>query len=248
MFQIWPAERAGHTLDDSEVERLYAYPEGPSRWLAVNFVSSADGAVTLGESARGLSTPADRDILQLGSDLADVLLVGATTAMVENFRGVHPDKATLSRRRRYGLADTAVTAVVTTGRLPPDAPVITEASVPTLVFTCATASASVRDAWTAAGAEVLVCGQDTVDLVEAVGMLTARGLRRIDCEGGPQLFGHLIAAGLVDELRLTLSPQLVAGTAQRIAASPSPHSRVLRLASVLGSEDGTLLMRYLPRP
>ncbi|MFF0670001.1 hypothetical protein ACFYVE_17520 [Streptomyces tendae] len=40
--------------------------------------------------------------LRLGSDLADVLLIGATTAMVEGLGGVRPDRQTLDRRRRHG--------------------------------------------------------------------------------------------------------------------------------------------------
>lgn len=245
MRQVWPPEHAGRLLSEHDVEELYGYPADP-RWLAVNFVSSADGAVTLAGGARGLSTPPDRTILQLGADLADVLLVGATTAVVEDFRGVHPDEATLARRRRHGLADTAVTAVVTTGNLPADATVITEAAVPTLVFTCAAAPESTRNAWAAAGADVIVVGERTVDLPAAMDTLTDSGLRRIDCEGGPHLFGALIAAGLVDELRLTVSPLLTAGTAGRIATGPAVEPTALRLASAVAEGD-TVLLRYLVR-
>ncbi|MFD5049953.1 dihydrofolate reductase family protein [Streptomyces tendae] len=54
-------------------------------------------------------------MLRLGSDLADVLLIGATTAMVEGLRSVRSDRQTLDRRRRHGLADVPPTAVVSTG-------------------------------------------------------------------------------------------------------------------------------------
>ncbi|MES4831787.1 dihydrofolate reductase family protein, partial [Streptomyces anthocyanicus] len=74
--------------------------------------------------------------------------------------------------------------------------------------------------------------------------LTRRGLRRIDCEGGPRLFGALTAAGLVDELRLTVSPLLTAGPAGRIATGPPIPPTGLRLATAL-AEDDTLLLRYL---
>lgn len=245
MRQIWPPEHTGRPLGEDDLEDLYAYPDGRP-WLAVNFVASADGAVTLGGTARALSTPPDRTILQLGADLADVLLVGATTARVEGFRGVHPDAAALARRRRHGLADTTPTAVVTTGNLPADAPVITEAPVPTIVLTCAAAPEPVRRAWAAAGADVIVAGDATVDLPAAVRTLAHRGLRRVDCEGGPHLFGGLVTAGLVDELRLTVSPLLTAGRAGRIAAGPFAGSTPLCLASVL-AEDDTLLLRYLLR-
>ncbi|CAM5264160.1 Pyrimidine reductase family protein OS=Streptomyces tendae OX=1932 GN=GUR47_31685 PE=4 SV=1 [Streptomyces tendae] len=246
MHLIWPTEQA-RPIDDEELERLYTYPDR-ERWLAVNFVASADGAVEIGGLARPLSTPPDRKVLRLGSDLADVLLIGATTAMVEGFRGVHPDQHTLDRRRRHDLADIPPTAVVSTGRtLPPDAPVITRARVPTIVLTCASVPAPTRLAWQDAGAEVVVAGEDAVDLGAAVSALTRRGLRRIDCEGGPHLFGALTVAGLVDELRLTVSPLLAAGPAGRIATSPPVQPTDLHLATAL-AEDGTLLLRYLTRP
>lgn len=244
MHQIWPPGHPGSPLTDDELEQLYSYPADP-RWLAVNFVASADGAVELGGLARELSTPPDRTVLRLASDLADVVLIGATTAMVERFQGVHPDEHTLARRRRHGLADIPPTAVVTTGRnLPTDAPVITQARVPTLVITCGAASEHTRRAWRDAGAEVILTGNDTADLTMAVSALVERGLRRIDCEGGPRLFGALLASGLVDELRLTISPLLTAGTAGRIATSSPIKPTGLRLASAL-AEDDTLLLRYL---
>ncbi|MCI2416749.1 dihydrofolate reductase family protein [Saccharopolyspora sp. K220] len=243
MKQIWP-ENAD--LDEQQLEHLYAYPE-TRRWLAVNYVSSADGAVEVGGRARELSNPADQKVLKLGSDLADVLLVGATTAMVEEFRGVHPDEATLERRRRHGLRDVPPTAVVTTGRsLPSDAPVIAAAATPTIVITCAAAPVKKQKAWEEAGAELLVVGEDSVDLAAAIEALADRDLRRIDCEGGPHLFGGLLAAGVVDELRLTISPLLVSGTHERIATGVSLEPVDLSLASVL-AEDGAMLVRYLVR-
>ena len=38
------------------------------------------------------------------------------------------------------------------------------------------------------------------------------GVRSVLCEGGPTLNSHLLAAGLVDELFLSLSPQITGGT------------------------------------
>ncbi|GAA0930647.1 dihydrofolate reductase family protein [Pseudonocardia zijingensis] len=240
MHRIWPPRDAGE-LDDEALERLYRYPEG--RWLAVNFVASADGAVALDGLARGLSNEPDRRVLRLGSDLADVLLVGSTTAMVEGFRGVHPDGETAARRARHGLAPVPPTAVVTTGGLPADAPVVTEAAVPTYVITTEAAPEHKRAAWAAAGATVVVAGEREVDLRLAVDELAARGLEHVDCEGGAQLFGSLLAAGVVDELRLTVSPLLVAGSASRIATGADIDPARLELLSVV-AEDDTLMLRY----
>ncbi|SEO50720.1 pyrimidine reductase family protein [Amycolatopsis saalfeldensis] len=239
--EIWPGNR---DLADADLERLYSYPADP-KWLAVNFVSSADGGVTVEGRSATLSTPADRIVYRLGNDLADVVLVGAGTALIEGFEGGQPDQQAAERRRRHGLDPIAPVAVVTSGRsLPPDAPVITKASVPTIVITSAAAPADLRAAWSAAGADVMVAGTDTVDFRAAVDGLVARGLPRIDCEGGPHLFASLAAAGAVDELRLTIAPLLIAGTASRIATGAGLDPARLELASVL-VEDGTLLLRYL---
>lgn len=242
--QIWPVERG---LDDRELEQLYVYPADP-RWVAVNFVSSTDGAVTVDGRSTSLSTAADRIVYRLGNDLADVVLLGAGTAVAEGFEGMRPDERSADRRRRFGLAPIAPVAVVTTGRsLPPDAPVITKAAVPTLVFTCAAAPAPLRTAWAANGARVFVVGDEHVSAELVVETLVAEGLGRIDCEGGPRLFGSLVEAGVVDEFRLTVAPFLVAGTASRAAVGGVVDPAKLELASVLTDGSSVLLRYLLPR-
>lgn len=242
--QIWPVERG---LDDHDLEQLYRYPADP-RWVAVNFVSSTDGAITVEGRSASLSTPADRIVYRLGNDLADVVLVGAGTAMAEGFEGMRPDERSADRRRRFGLAPIAPVAVVTTGRsLPPDAPVITKAAVPTLVFTSAAAPSSLRDEWTANGARVFVVGEAEVPASEVVSTLVAEGLGRIDCEGGPRLFGSLIEAGVVDEFRLTVAPFLVAGASSRAAVGGVIDPASLELASVLTDGKSVLLRYVIPR-
>ncbi|MEU4523344.1 dihydrofolate reductase family protein [Amycolatopsis sp. NPDC024027] len=239
--QVWPSSRE---LATDDLERLYSYPADP-RWLAVNFVSSTDGAIAVEGRSGGLSTPADRIVYRLGNDLADVVLVGAGTAVAEGFEGMRPDAATAERRRRFGLAPIAPVAVVTTGRsLPPDAPVITRAAVPTLVFTSAAAPSALREAWAAHGARVFVAGEPAVSAERVVSTLVSEGLGRIDCEGGPRLFGSLIEAGVVDEFRLTVAPFLVAGTSSRASLGAAVDPAELELASVL-TDGASVLLRYL---
>jgi riboflavin biosynthesis pyrimidine reductase len=239
--QVWPVER---DLGDHDLEQLYRYPADP-RWLAVNFVSSTDGAIAVEGRSGALSTPADRIVYRLGNDLADVVLVGAGTAVAEGFEGMRPDERTADRRRRFGLAPVAPVAVVTSGRsLPADAPVITKAAVPTIVLTCERAPADRRAAWAANGARVVVAGTDSVDARQAVAALVDDGLGRIDCEGGPKLFGALIEAGLVDEFRLTVAPFLVAGRSPRASAGAAVDPAGLELASVL-TDGASVLLRYL---
>lgn len=244
MQQLWPHNNKNQPFDlgEGDLEELYGYPE---RWLAVNFVSSVDGAVELAGHSAGLSTAPDRVVYQLGSDLADVVLLGAGTATIEEFHGIRPDEQTSQRRTRHGLSPVPPIAVVSSGNsLPADAPVLTDVLTPSIVLTCDTAPSATCQAWTDAGATVITVGHETVDLPAAIAALAQRGLTRIDCEGGPHLLGALLEAGLVDELRLTLSPVLVSGTADRIAVGASIDPARLRLASVLTEAD-TLLLRYL---
>lgn len=244
MHLIWPHRH--DNLTDADLEDLYRYPPG-RKWLVVNFVSSADGAVEYGGTAAALSTPADQRILHLGSDLADLVLVGAGTAAIEGFSGFHYDTRAATVRKRHGLTELATTAVVTTGDLPATSPVITDAEVPTIVIAPRTTATESRLAWEDAGATVLLAGNDRVDLAAAIDQLVEHGYHRIDCEGGPQLFASLLAAGVVDELRLTVSPVLVAGNAGRITRDIGIDPTRLDLQSVIAA-DGALLIRYRTCP
>ncbi|MEV5135420.1 dihydrofolate reductase family protein, partial [Streptomyces sp. NPDC053705] len=95
------------------------------------------------------------------------------------------------------------------------------------------------------GAEVVFAGDGSaVDPARAVAELAARGLGRLLTEGGPRLLGQFVAAGVLDELCLTLSPLLTAGDAQRIAGGPAvPVPERFALVSLL-EEAGFLFTRY----
>ena len=248
MHQVWPLP--ARPIDDDALETLYRYPaddDPRGRWLAVNFVSSLDGGIEIEGRSRGLSTPADRRVFGLGHDLADVVLLGSGTALAEDYPGLRPDATAADRRHRYGLAEAPPLAVVTSGSFPADATSIVDVAVPTIVVTCAAAPAERQEAWCAAGARVLVAGDEHVDLAAAVRRLAEDGYRRIDCEGGPGLVGTLLAADLVDEMRLTIAPLAVAGRAGRVATSTDPLDapRGFTVASLLVDDDGTLLIRYV---
>ncbi len=236
-------------IDDTELERLYDYPSSVDRpWVQVNFVSSPDGAVTVGGKSHGLSGPADKKVFMLGRTLGDVILVGAGTAAIEGYAGVQSGEIRAAVRSRLGLSPVPPIAVVSRrATIDPSSPLVASPLVPTIVFTCAAAPASHRDALSAAGAEVVVTGDSDVDLSVALAELDKRGLRRVSCEGGPHLFGGLIEAGLVDQLCLTLSPKLAGGDASRIAVGPPPAApRDLDLISVL-TDDSFLMLRYRAR-
>lgn len=233
-------------LSDRELEELYAYPPALDRpWVQVNFVSSTDGAATASGRSRGLSSPADKKIFALGRDLADVVLVGAGTATVEGYRGVRRTELRAERRDRLGLSDIPPIAVVS-GRcsIGPQTPLVADTRVPPIVLTTEAAPKSRRADLEAAGAEVVIAGEELVDVERALDALADRGLLRVCCEGGPHLFGELIAADLVDQLCLTIAPLLSGAGAPRIAEGVARVDPLrLRLESVL-TEDDFLMLRY----
>ena len=86
-----------------------------------------------------------------------------------------------------------------------------------------------------------------VDLPELLRSLREEGVRALLSEGGPTLYGSLQAAGLVDELFLTIAPKLSGGgVPPRILEGELADVVPLELAWLL-EEDGELFARYRRR-
>lgn len=241
MHQIFPSP--GDELDLLGLADAYAYPA--ERWLRANFVASADGAAYIDGRSAGLSSPDDMKVFGLLRVLADVVLVGAGTARVEEYKPARRRPALAALRE--GRPETATIALVTrTLGLNLASPLFTDVppDARTIVITCAASGAELR-AEAAKVADVIVAGDETVDLAAAVGELGERGLGRVLCEGGPHLFTDLAAAGLVDELCLSLSPILAGPGASRIVAGQRMDARRLALRQLLAGDDGFLFARYV---
>jgi riboflavin biosynthesis pyrimidine reductase len=232
-------------LTDADLAGLYAYPPGP--WLRANMVASADGAASLGGASAGLSSPADRHVFGLLRTVADVILVGAATARAERYAPVRPRE--LWRHLRDGRAPTPPIAVVS-ARLDLDPASRLLANSPpharTIVITGGSSPAG-RRAELAKYADVIVAGDEAVDLKAAAAALAGRGYPRMLAEGGPHLLAQLLAADLLDELCLTIGPLMTGPGAGRIVAGAlaPDHPLPLRLAHVIEDDDGFLLCRYM---
>lgn len=218
---------------------------GGGAWVRVNFVSSIDGAATRQGLSGGLSGAADHRVFDILRRLCDVVLVGAGTVRAEGYGPMRVDDASQRARQEAGLTAHPVFAIVSASLdLDPAAPLFREAPERPIILTTAQSRQDARDAL-AEVADVVICGQERVEARRLVDALVARGLARIHCEGGPHLFGDLIAADVVDELCLTLSPAVEGGVASRISAGAAPALPLgMSLAHVLRADD-TLLLRYL---
>jgi riboflavin biosynthesis pyrimidine reductase len=231
-------------LDPGALAALYAPPDRVTPRVRVNFVTSLDGAVTLDGYSEGLSGQADKRVFGILRAACDVLLVAAGTLRHEGYRAVRLDADRRAQRRADGLPEVPVLAVVSGSLdLSPGHPALADAPVRPVVVTHGGSSPD-RRAALAAVADVLVCGEDEVDLGAALDALAARGLTQVLCEGGPHLLGALERADRVDELCLTLAPLLAGPGAGRITAGAAAATRRLELAHV-AEEDGNLFLRYV---
>jgi riboflavin biosynthesis pyrimidine reductase len=228
-------------LDDAALVDAYRPPAG--RYLRVNFISSLDGAVTIEGRSGGLGSPGDLRVFRVLRALSDAVLVGAGTAAAEGYRPITPDSPVGQLRSALGRPATAPVVIVSRrASLSPEGLLASGAVTPTVLVTCGAADPDRRAALTAAGVEVLLCGDDDVDLVAAVDALAARGLEQLLCEGGPALYRAALLAGLVDELDLSIAPLLVGGGPGLLpVALPAPART--ELAQVL-TEDDVLFTRY----
>ncbi|MFG1808503.1 pyrimidine reductase family protein [Streptomyces sp. NPDC049040] len=233
----------------------YAYPAAGGRdrpYLRANMVGSLDGAAHADGRSAPLSSPADMRVFGTLRALADAIVVGAETVRREGYRPAKARKDFAGQRAADGQAPAPVIAVVSRRLdLDFDTPLFREAAVPTVILTCASAPGAGLAAAEAAGARVVVAGDEGVDPARAVAELAALGHTRLLHEGGPRLLAQFAAAGVLDELCLTVAPLLVGGDAPRVMNGPSvPEGPARFLPASILEEDGYLFTRYVraPRP
>ena len=209
-------------------------------YLVLNMVSTLDGKATIDWRTKGLSTELDRRLFHHLRTQVDAVMIGAGTARVERYGRMAKSEELRQKRLSEGLAADPL-AVVVSARLdlPADLPLL---QTPEQEVVVATGSDSVLQG-TTAQIEYLRIGDDLPLL--AARLREERGIRSILCEGGPTLNSHLLAAGLVDELFLTLNPKLSGGAAAFtiVAGRELVDPRELRLVSV-AEGDGDLFTRW----
>ena len=204
-------------------------PTAERPFVIANFVSTLDGVVSYeikgraGGSTVSGSDTADGFIMGLLRASADAVIVGARTVHDASPEGLwipeytYPDAKHLFREYRVNVLQEPeyplLVIVSGSGRLELERAIFRTLGVRTVVIT----TSAGRDALVRAGATKLPsvqihaldakCG--TVAPLAILRLLYAQlGVRRLLHEGGPTLFGQFLAAEAVDELFLTLSPQI----------------------------------------
>ena len=255
----------------AELRELYGgdlrFPTNGHPYVIANFASTLDGVVSYeipGKSSGGEITghnTEDRFIMALLRASADAVIVGSRTfdeAGPSNLwtpESLYPEAARLLENYRAAQSEHPLIVIVSgNGRIDISRPVFHTSNVKMLVLTteegkqridalCASARCSLETR--ALGADGLISPEAIITLLHK-----EFGVRLLLHEGGPMLFGQFLKANLVDELFLTVAPQ-VAGrdsTADRLALIrtamflPGDAPR-LNLVSVKNSADH-LFLRY----
>jgi riboflavin biosynthesis pyrimidine reductase len=208
-------------------------------YLFMNFVESADGRATRHGSSRELGSDADLEMLLALRTIADAVLIGPGTVRVEGYGRLVGNADRRARREAAGqAADPPAVLFSRSFEVPWEAGLFAAPEQPVLIYT-ATGGPVPQ---VAAPVEVIVV--EPYSSAAALADLRRRGVRALLSEGGPTLFRGLLDDGLVDELFLTLSPELVGGDERRIIPGPPLDPPVaLGLQWVLHAE-GELFLRY----
>ncbi|NQW60961.1 dihydrofolate reductase family protein [bacterium] len=187
-------------------------------WVAMCMVASIDGSTVMTGGSAALSSAADRSVLLALRAAADDVVVGAGTVRAEGY-GV-PSKA-----------GQRVAVVSHTGHLDFNIDLFTSGAG----YVVAPMQAPELPV------ETLRAGTNEVDMNIA---LQAMSCNFIQLEGGAKLNALLTTADLVDEINLTISPQIIGGNGPRLTTNAPDLAQRFHLQHVL-EDDGFLFLRYL---
>lgn len=216
-----------------------APPDRP--YVIANFVSSVDGRATFQGRSGQLGDEGDLDVFRALRREVDAVLVGTGTLRAERYGRILKNPESRARRRRRGLAPEPLAITLTrTGDVPLDIPLFAEPEAEVVVFT----GRDIDVSGVAAAVEVVVLHPPKPAL--ALRHLRAEhGVGVLLCEGGPAMLAALVRARLLDELFLTLAPQLTGGgTGPTVTSGVElPELRAMELAGVL-ERASSLFLRY----
>lgn len=194
-------------------------------YVLVNMVASVDGRAAVSGLSRALTAPADREMFHGLRGRVDAVMAGTGTLRAERYGRMVKREDRQDAREARGLAREPVSVVLSReGDFPRDIPLFSDDEARLALYD----------------------GDDARSPSRALRRLRAEhDVRSVLCEGGPTLNAALLRDGVMDELFLSVSPQLVAdaGPLSIVTAAGLDAPVPLELVWML-EEDGMLFLRY----
>jgi riboflavin biosynthesis pyrimidine reductase len=220
-----------------ELESFYGRLEFPPHsgrpYVIGNFVTTVDGVVSLntpghasGGDISGFNAH-DRMLMGLLRAIADAVIVGAGTLRVEphhhwTAQYIYPELAEVYQLLRTSLEkpETPLNVIVTArGEVDLALPIFQSGTIPVLIVTTTAGEERIRAQGVPSWVQIIALQSSgsigAQDILKAVNSIRKSNLMLV--EGGPQLLGTFFAERSLDELFLTLAPQVAGrdGQAER---------------------------------
>ncbi|MCQ4153082.1 MAG: 2,5-diamino-6-(ribosylamino)-4(3H)-pyrimidinone 5'-phosphate reductase [Archaeoglobi archaeon] len=179
-------------------------------YVFVNIASSLDGKIS-DEKRRQLRISCKEDLERVDElrASADAIMVGVGTILADNPKLNVKSKELRERRLREGRTENPLKVVVDSKcRIPDDAQVF-DGKVIVAVSKLAKRESLER---IAKKAQIVVLGEEKVDLNSLLNFLYDQGVRRLMVEGGGTLISSLLREGLVDEMFIYYAPIIIGGS------------------------------------
>ena len=237
------------TLDYAHLE----LPEPPTGrpYAAINMVMTADGRTVVGGSERGIGSAVDQRLMRELRVHFDAVMNGAGTFRASGTSARLGREDLEALRISRGMRPSPVAAVLTrSGELPRERRFFTDDSFEAVVYLASDAPAGARERLAELGRPVVVVPADDAPRAVLAHMRDELGARRVLVEGGAQLNGEFLRAGLIDEFFLTLAPKIAGGSESSHSVAWSGAAMVEAMidmnliAAVPCIETGEVFLRY----
>lgn len=160
-----------------------------------------DGKIASTSGDSKISSPHDLKELHRLRSHADAVMIGIGTELIDN--------PSLTVRMIKGRNPTRI-VVDSSARTPLNSRILVGGH-PVIIATSKKASPTKVKKLRQAGAEVIYCGRDKVNLKELLHRLRSTGIKTILLEGGGRLNWSMLRSSLVDEVRVTVAPLILGG-------------------------------------
>ena len=236
--------RTLETADHVDIlEALFSEERGndKSPWVMLNMVVTVDGATAFSGGATGINDADDRGLFLALRSVADVVLTGARTVVSENLGPIRMSEEMAAYRSRAGRDSDPTLAILSRSLdIDPAHRVFSDQQRRPTILT-----------EKGADPDRLMRLADVADLVlsdrlDGAGIVDALGSHPIIlCEGGPTVNAQLLAADVVDEVNLTVSPLVVLGMSKRLASGSELENPIEMRVDRGWMGDHSLFLRFV---